>query len=186
MQRSVPRILPATLELVMISSLAEVQRSYSLTDKRHGTVTFGPKETLLSKGNVAYVMLKAEGDAVKNLIDPHITIWDKNARKDSWISSVEFSGAGARHVYFSLKRPTFSKPQPHIPSSDQPIAQTLETPLAQFFHLSQIASLALTQSANSTSSAQANTTAAPPSVSTSSATFTCDWPSLGDSTKTKK
>jgi hypothetical protein len=168
----------------MISNLAEVQKSYSLTDKTHGAVTFGPKETLLSKGNVAYVMLKAEGDAVKNLTDPHITIWGKNARTDSWISSVEFSWAGARHVYFSLKRQTFSKP--HIPSSDQPIAQKLETLLAQFLNLSQIASLTLTQSASSPSSAQANMPAAPPSVSTSSATYTSDWPSLGDSTKTKK
>ena len=57
----------------MIRNLAEVKKSSSLTDKTHGTVTLGPKETLGSKDKIAYVYLKAEGNAVKHLTDPHIT-----------------------------------------------------------------------------------------------------------------
>jgi len=164
----------------MIRNLAEVKKSSSLTDKTHGTVTLGPKETLGSKDKIAYVYLKAEGNAVKHLTDPHITIWGKNARKDSWISSVEFSWAGARHVYFNLKSETFWAP--HIPSSDTAIAQTPETLLAQFLNLSQIASLTLRQSASSPSSGTAgSTTASSPAIDKGSSTYNSDWPSPRES-----
>lgn len=162
----------------MINNLKQVQESYSITDKTSGTVSFGPKQTLWSTDNIAYVMLNAKGDAVKDLTDPHITIWGKNNRADAWIASVEFSWAGARHVYFNLKSNKFSTP--HIPSSDEAIAKALERLLAQFLNLAQIASITVTQAPTASSLSKPNDNNAPsPSVNPKSATYTSDWPSLG-------
>jgi hypothetical protein len=170
----------------MISKLSEVQDNYSVTDKTHGTVKLGPKAFKLSQENVAYVMLNAVGDAVKGLTDPHVTIWGKNARTDSWIASVEFSWAGARHVYFNPKKGTFNAP--NIPSSDQAIAKTLELLLSLFLNVSQIASITITTTSSSSSTSSsptpsnsnANTSV---TVNPGSASYATDWPSLGSPSK---
>jgi hypothetical protein len=162
----------------MIKNLKQVQDSYTITDKTHGTVTFGPKQAKWSTENIAYVMLNAKGDVVKNLTDPHITIWGKNHRSDAWIASVEFSWAGARHVYFNLFNKKFSTP--HIPSGDEGIAKTLELLLAQFLNLAQIASITVTQAPTASSLSKPNdNNTPPPSVNPKSDTYASDWPSLG-------
>jgi hypothetical protein len=172
----------------MIRKLSEVQDNYSVTDKTHGTVKFGPKAFNLSQENVAYVMLNAVGDAVKGLTDPHVTIWGKNARTDSWIASVEFSWAGARHVYFNPKYKTFNAP--NIPSSDQAIAKTLEFLLTLFLNTAQIASIAVTTTTSSSSSSPtpSNSNASTSvTVNPGSTSYTTDWPlDMGGSPSKKK
>jgi hypothetical protein len=173
----------------MISKLSEVQDNYSVTDKIHGTVKFGPKEFKLSTQKVAYVMLNAAGDAVKGLTDPHVTIWGKNARTDSWIASVEFSWAGARHVYFNPKYGTFNTP--NIPTSDQAIAKTLELLLSLFLNVSQIATITVTTtstSGTSSSPTPSNSNASSSvTVNPGSASYATDWPlSMGGSSSKKK
>ena len=168
----------------MIKKLSEVQDNYSVTEKTHGTVKFGPKQFKLSTENVAYVMLNAAGDAVKGLTDPHITIWGKNARTDSWITSVEFSWAGARHVYFNPGKGTFNAP--NIPTSDQAIAKTLELLLSLFLNTAQIATITITTSSTSSSpspSPSNSNAKSNISVLPGSASYATDWPSLGGSSK---
>jgi hypothetical protein len=156
----------------MISKLSEVLDNYSVTDNSHGTVKFGPKEAKTSVKQVAYLMLAAAGDAMSGITDPHITIWGANGNSDSKIASVEFSWAGARHVYFNPKKKSFSIP--NIPSKDMATASKLELLLKLFLNASTIPSITVTTSPTSTplSSPKSNSNAL---ANLSSAT---EWPAL--------
>lgn len=168
----------------MISKLSEVLDNYSVTDKTHGTVKFGPRDPKISTKNIAYVMLAAAGDAVKDLTEPHITIWGCNARTDSWISSVEFSWAGARHVYFNLKSQSFSTP--HIPTSDLPVASRLQLLLELFLNTAGIATItstatSSTSSSTSTSNSNSNNNNSNGVSMPGSASYATDFPPMGAS-----
>ncbi|KAA6456216.1 hypothetical protein DYQ86_25775 [Acidobacteria bacterium AB60] len=160
----------------MTTKLSQIQDSYSISEKVHGTVALGPKTQYYKKNtSVPYLYLAAKGDAVKDLTDPHITIWGNEA-SDSKITSVEFSWAGARHVYYSPSKKTFSAP--NIPTSDKPVAAKLQLLLELFLNAAGIATI--------TTTAAATTTTAPTTpiqshvnLSSSSPTYRSDFPALG-------
>lgn len=125
----------------MIEKLSQVQEKYSVTDKVHGTVTFSGRTSNLGKSGNRYLMLPAEGTAVKGLVEPHITIWGKNARQDAYISVVEFSWAGAKHVRYQRHKGTFQIID--IPTHELELAGTLKILLKLFLNASTIATFAI-------------------------------------------
>jgi hypothetical protein len=126
----------------MIEKLSEVLGDYSVNSVAYGEVKFNTKTSQLSVGGTRYVMLKAEGDAVKGLNDPHITIWGKNERVDSWIATVEFSWAGTYHVRYARRKDGKGEPwYQDMPEKEVSTAEKLKIVLKLFLNKSTIAVL---------------------------------------------
>jgi len=161
----------------MITKLSEVLDSYSVTDKTHGTVKFGPKEVKAKvKDNTAYLYLPAAGTAMDDLDEPHITIWGANTSTESKITSVEFTWASTKHVYYDPKYKSFKVPHTH--SGDTAAAAKLELLLKLFLNAATIATITITTSPSSTppSSPTLSQGNSNNSVNPSSASYATDWP----------